>query len=208
MYNRRDQLCGGPDQAGNGLEMWRRLYMEFEGGSELVAYGGRKGFNRYPRCTKVAELHQHLDDWVDCLLQYGKDLLNNPRELDHRCLEIIPHELEDEIVMKGDEIKTYQQIVDFCKRRTTHLKYKALSRHAEKGPGARHMNVLKPESGDVSMASTYTQAQLDQIIAAVKVGCTDKRSTKGGGKGTSSPRGRSPGGRDSAPPRFSFPNDQ
>ena len=48
MYNRRNQLCGGPEQTGNGLEMWRRLYMEFEGGSELVAYGGRKGFNKYP----------------------------------------------------------------------------------------------------------------------------------------------------------------
>ena len=62
MYNRRDQLWRGPDETGNGLEMWRRLNLEFEGGSEFVEYGGRKGFNRYPRCTKVAELHQHMDD--------------------------------------------------------------------------------------------------------------------------------------------------
>ena len=48
MYNRRDQLCGGPEQTGNRLEMWRRLYMEVEGGSKFVAYGGRKGLNKYP----------------------------------------------------------------------------------------------------------------------------------------------------------------
>ena len=52
MYNRRDQLCGGPGERGNGLEMWRRLYLEFEGGSELVAYGGRKG------CTQIPKMHQ------------------------------------------------------------------------------------------------------------------------------------------------------
>ena len=33
MKHRRDQLCGGPDEAGNNMEMWRRLHMEFEGGS-------------------------------------------------------------------------------------------------------------------------------------------------------------------------------
>ena len=57
-------------------------------------------------------------------------------------------------MIKGEKITTYQQIVAFCKRRTTHLKYKALSKAAEKSPGARHMNVSKPESGDVSMTPT------------------------------------------------------
>ena len=71
-----------------------------------------------------------------------KDILGNPRELHHRCLEITPRELEDEVVIKGDEIKTYQQIVSFCKRRTTHLKYKVFSKAAERLPGARHMNAL------------------------------------------------------------------
>ena len=114
---------------GIGIKMWWRVYLEFEGGSELAEYGGRQAFNKYP---KVAELHQHLDDWVDCLSKYGKELLSNPRELYHQWLEIIAHELEDEVVMKGDEIKTYQQIVTFCKQRTTHLKYKALSKAAER----------------------------------------------------------------------------
>ena len=90
--------------------------------------------------------------------------------------------------MKGDENTTYQQIVSSCKRRTTHLKYKALSKAAEKSPGARHMHALKPDGGDVPVAPMYSQAQLGQIIAAVKVGSANTRA-KGGGKGTSSPRG-------------------
>ena len=93
------------------MEIWRCLYSESENGSELVEYGGQKEFNKYPRCTKVAGLHQHLDAWVDCHLKCGKQIVGNPRELYHRCPEIIPHELEDVVVMKGDEIKTYQQIV-------------------------------------------------------------------------------------------------
>ena len=64
--------------------------------------------------------------------------------------------------MKGDEITTYQQIVAFCKRRTTHLKYKALSKAAERSPGARHMNVLKPDGGDVPVAPMYSKAQPDK----------------------------------------------
>ena len=62
-----NKLCGEPDKVGNGKEVWRRLYLESEGGSKLVEYGGRKGFNTNQRCTKVADLHRHLDDWVDCL---------------------------------------------------------------------------------------------------------------------------------------------
>ena len=81
------------------MEMWRRLYLMYEGRSELVEYGGRKSSNKYARCPKVAKLHQHLDDWVDCLLKYEKNVISNPRELHHRCLEIIPPELEDDIVM-------------------------------------------------------------------------------------------------------------
>ena len=58
--------------------------------------------------------------------------LNNPRELYHRCLDITPHELEDEVVMKGEEITTYQQVVALFMYRTTHWKYKALSKAAER----------------------------------------------------------------------------
>ena len=54
MYNCRDQRRGGPDEAGNGMEMWRRLHMEFKGGSDLVEYGWRKEFKKYPGCTKSA----------------------------------------------------------------------------------------------------------------------------------------------------------
>ena len=106
--------------------------------------------------------------------------------------------------MKGEEITTYQQIVAFCKRRTTHLKYKALSKAAERSPGARHMNAIQPNGCDVPLAPTYSQAQLDQINAAVKVG---------GAPRTNSPRGRSPGAGGTAQgkgraPGYSFPNDQ
>ena len=39
MYNRRVQLSGG--EMGNGFEMWRRLFIDFQGGSTAVEFGGR-----------------------------------------------------------------------------------------------------------------------------------------------------------------------
>ena len=81
--------------------------------------------------------------------------------------------------------------------RSTNLEYKALSEAAERSPGAKHTNALKHVATDMPVAPMYSHAQLDQIIAAVKVG--GKGGAKSGSKGTQSPgRGRSPG-RDSAP---------
>ena len=47
MYNRRVQLAGG--QMGNGLEMWRLLFVEYQGGSEAVQFGGIRRLQEFPK---------------------------------------------------------------------------------------------------------------------------------------------------------------
>jgi hypothetical protein len=49
MYNRRVQLAGG--EAGNGLEMWRRLFREHKGNDTAIDYGGIQRLQQYPRYT-------------------------------------------------------------------------------------------------------------------------------------------------------------
>lgn len=45
MYERRENLADGSKEKGNGLEMWRKLYLQYEGVSELVQYTKRKILN-------------------------------------------------------------------------------------------------------------------------------------------------------------------
>ena len=79
LYKRRTQLCGGTK--GNGLEMWRWLFTEFQGGSDAVMLGGSRQLQDWPRCQKLDQLSQHLDDWCECLQMYGTELLNAPNVL-------------------------------------------------------------------------------------------------------------------------------
>ena len=45
VYSRRTQIAGGEDR--NGFELWRRLFMENEGGAEQVALAGLRRFHSF-----------------------------------------------------------------------------------------------------------------------------------------------------------------
>ena len=60
LYRRRTQLSGG--SKGNGFEMWRWLYQEYQGGSDAVNLGGTRRLQDWSRCTKLESLSQHLDE--------------------------------------------------------------------------------------------------------------------------------------------------
>ena len=61
LYRRRRQLSGGV--MGNGFEMWRWLFNEFQGGSDAIKLGGARRLQEWPRCTRLENLSAHLDDW-------------------------------------------------------------------------------------------------------------------------------------------------
>ena len=109
LYKRRFQLCGG--ERGNGLEMWRWLYAEFQGGSEAVRLGGSRRLQEWPRCNKLDQLNSHLDDWVECLQTHGTELLQAPGMLRTMLLGIVPAEYEDEL-LTNPQIKSWQSIIE------------------------------------------------------------------------------------------------
>ena len=133
LYKRRNQLCGG--EKGNGLEMWRWLYQEYQGGSEAVMLGGTRRLQDWSRCNKLDQLSGHLDDWVECLQTHCSELLHAPGLLRSMILGIIPTEYEDELLAKP-HIKTWQEIVQWCKLRTVYKRQKVLSEQARR-PGGR-----------------------------------------------------------------------
>ena len=117
MYNRRTQWAGG--EFGNGFEMWRRMYIEYQGGSEAVEFGGIRRLQEFPRCSNIAKLSGHLDDWLDVLTTYGSELEHCPRLLRNYVLSVIPAEMESEIMEKSHKIefRTYTGIIKWCKNK-------------------------------------------------------------------------------------------
>ena len=189
--------------------MWRNLYLQFEGGSELVQYTKRKVLNQWPKCNDLKDLHQHLDDWEAALGKYGKDLLQNPAELYHRVLEIIPQSLEDEIVLKNDEITTYQDVIAFCKKRTFRLRHIAQSKAATKTGSSRKVAAVlrtpAPTTEGRVDDGNFTKQLNDMIVAAVKSQAGAKPSHTGA---RTPPRGRSESPRPPPPPPFKYPDNE
>lgn len=78
LYERREAWTSGEE--GNGFELYRNLFNDFEGGSTLVRLGGRKLLNGYGRPPKGEDIQKHFEDWQILLNKYGADLLANPEE--------------------------------------------------------------------------------------------------------------------------------
>ena len=175
MYNRRVQLSGG--EMGNGFEMWRRLFIDFQGGSTVVEFGGVRRLQEFPKCTSLSRLSEHLDDWTDVLTTYGSELEHCPRLLRNMVLSIIPKNLEDEILDEGDDprFRTYTDIILWCKRKVITLRTKELSELSRKPPGASRVNALRQIDDEPNARATdNTPQQLSwegmkkEIVAALR----------------------------------------
>ena len=134
MCRRRTQLSGG--EKGNGFEMWRLLYSEFQGGSAAVQLGGNRRLQEWPRCNRLEALSAHLDDWVECLQTHCAELLHAPGVLRSMILGVIPTEFEDELLTKP-HVKTWQEIVEWCKIKTVYKRQKVLAENARRPNGGR-----------------------------------------------------------------------
>ena len=161
MYNRRVQLSGG--ELENGFEMWRRLFIDFQGGSTAVEFGGARRLQEFPKCTSLPKLSEHLDDWTDVLATCGSELGHCPRLLRNMVLSNIPKNLEDEFLDEGDDPKfrTYTDIIQWCRRKIIILCTKELSELSRKPPGASRVSALRQiEDEPNARANDNTPPQL------------------------------------------------
>ena len=69
VYMRRATLVDGEE--GNGLELWRKLYMENEGGAEQVHLAGLARFLTFEKCPHKTKLSTYLGEWEILRLKYG-----------------------------------------------------------------------------------------------------------------------------------------
>ena len=146
LYNRKNQLAGGKTEAGNGLEIWRQLFIQYSGGTEAVRTGGQLRLKDWPKCTSMSKLEQHLDDWKNCLDEYGSELYSAPTMLRSMLLGILPDELEQE-ANERPELVNHELIIEWVKRRLVYKRTKLLAQHARKGTGSI-VNMIKTEDDE------------------------------------------------------------
>ena len=76
----------------------------------------------------MTKLSEHLDDWVTLLDEYTRELMNCPMQLRTKVLAIIPPDLETTLTAGSHpEVKSYQDIIRFCKARTDHARKNVLA---------------------------------------------------------------------------------
>ena len=96
IYSRRIQLAGGEDR--NGIELWRRLYMEHEGGAEQVALAGLRRFHAFPKCPSLRDLNAHIGEWLKARAEFAHGV--PPEHLREFFLDILPDTLRLEIIRR------------------------------------------------------------------------------------------------------------
>ena len=69
MMRRRLTLTNGQDY--NGLELWRALFAENNGGSTELAVLERGWFIDFPKCDKPSDLQPHMSAWIQLKNKYG-----------------------------------------------------------------------------------------------------------------------------------------
>ena len=150
LYSRRVQLAGGKSETGNGFEVWRQLYRQYSGGTQIVNYGGQMRLKDWPKCTHVLQLEAHLDSWMACLEEYGSELYAAPNMLKTMLLGVLPSEIENEIMDKPElDGADYKGIFDWCKKRIEYKRQKALAEFARKSGG----NLVAALIPDVSQST-------------------------------------------------------
>ena len=72
LHLRREALSGGEE--GNGLELWRVLFWEHEGGDSAVQIQGMRAFHNIPKCKDVRDLNVHIGEWLLSRSRYASTM--------------------------------------------------------------------------------------------------------------------------------------
>ena len=93
LYPRRTRIS--LDVEGNGFELWRKLFSEYEGSDELINMAGRTKLQDFPQIKHMRNLHASLDEWIDLFYRYGQEI--GPNMAQTMFLRILPDELRTDI---------------------------------------------------------------------------------------------------------------
>ena len=148
LYLKRVQLAG--NEFGNGLELWRKLRVKYEGSSDICDVAGVDLLHTFPKCksSKEKEVEEHLDDYEELVDLYGKQLqLHAPMSLRVMLLRSLPKELEDEILDKP-HLRTMEEIIEYLRQKLSYRNQKSLASYIR--PSSQRMSALRRVQEDES----------------------------------------------------------
>ena len=97
IYDKRVQLANGVE--GNGFELWRALFVEYEGSDEYIALDGRTKLQNFPPITSTKGITHTLNDWSHMMMKYGSDIGQVTRRT--MLLKILPDQLRTDVLKNG-----------------------------------------------------------------------------------------------------------
>ena len=109
LYMNRLQMVSGED--GNGLELWRKLYMQCEGGAEQVHMAGVHRFMTFGQCPSRSKLASYLGEWEHLRRRYGGHI---PDEfLYTMLLNILPKDVAAEVRDRRQRLNTTDLVLEY-----------------------------------------------------------------------------------------------
>ena len=128
--------------------------------------GGRKLLNDYGRCPSKNDVQEYFEDWLELMGKHAPDLLTNQEEMYYRALDVLPVDLEDEIVLK-DDIKSYEHIHNFIIKKYAHKKHRAQQRQiiTSRGKPSRMSPVVAARDEPGATSSTSPMPSYEDIVA-------------------------------------------
>ena len=188
------------NQPGNGLELWRALFVENEGGAEQVQLGGMTNLHSFPQCPSAADLQHYIGQWQITRQKFGHGLPDI--HLKQMFLNMLPDKVAAEIREKK-ELVTLQHCINhvlsdigrFNDGRLAKVHAQRLKQnlaHGTKNPVSALIE--EPSEAPKSAESELVYAlskKLDGLVAAMAQGKRPPPPKKPTGSGANSPRGGS-----------------
>ena len=194
------------NQEDNGVELWRALFVENEGGAEQVQLGGMNSLHAFPQCPSVGDLQHWVGQWQITRQRFGNDLPEI--HLRQMFLNMLPHSVSEKLCERRD-LRILQDYINEINNDLGRLNDARLAKvQAQRMKSALHQGPKNPvhaitkeeevqiESSPPGRASPHEERtqKLDGFIAALnqKSQGQNRGRREEKGNGTRSPRSGSP----------------
>ena len=99
---------------GNGFELWRVLFRDYEGGSAIAKSNELTHLINFPSCSNKSQLQTSLNTWIDLVRRAGSGI--DDASLKVMLMNILPQDFKNDIV-RTPSLDTVDKILEwvfFC----------------------------------------------------------------------------------------------
>ena len=184
-YMRRPQLVDGEE--GNGIELWRKLYLQNEGGAEQVYLMGLNRFMTFQKCPHRNQLATYLGEWEILRLKYGSTF--NDVVLYTMLINILPEDIAKEVRDRRQTLNTVSRVLDYLKAELGRFNDSYLSRvHSQQDAKALEKGPKNPVNAVLEQQLATLNSSMQRLCAAFN-NRSPPRTPGGGGGGAAAPSG-------------------